>query len=91
MTEAETTTVTDFRDGSRNLHFVHVNKTRKGRTCRACHETHASRRPNHIRESVPFGNWQLPVNYEKTDDGGSCAPGCHRPETYSRTAGNASR
>ena len=31
---AETTTLTGFRDGARNLHFVHVNKDDRGRTCR---------------------------------------------------------
>ncbi len=89
-TEAETTTVTDFRNGARNLHYVHVHKARKGRTCRACHETHASRHPNHIRDSVPFGNWQLPINYKETSNGGSCAPGCHRPESYTRAEADAS-
>ena len=34
--EERTTTMTGFRDGDRNLHAVHVNKTVKGRTCRAC-------------------------------------------------------
>ena len=82
--DERTTTLTDFRDGDRNLHFVHVNKTPKGRTCRACHETHASNSPSHIRESVPFGNWPLPINYIKKENGGSCGPGCHAPVTYDR-------
>ena len=82
--DEKTTTLTDFRDGDRNLHFVHVNKTPKGRTCRACHETHASELPNHIRKSVPFGKWPLPVNFIKNENGGSCAPGCHALYTYDR-------
>lgn len=79
--------VTGFRNGDLNLHWVHVNRE-KGRTCRACHEVHASKRPFHIREAVPFGRggWELPINYTKTDTGGQCAPGCHKLRTYNRNA-----
>lgn len=77
--------VTQFRDGGRNLHALHVNQE-KGRTCRACHEVHASKRPAHVRESVPFGSstWMLEINFEKGEQGGSCAPGCHAPKKYDR-------
>ena len=34
VTEERTTTLTGFRDGDRNLHFVHVDKVKDGRTCR---------------------------------------------------------
>jgi predicted CXXCH cytochrome family protein len=80
------TGLTKFRNGEQNLHFLHVNQE-KGRTCRACHEVHASTRPAHIRDSVPFGNsgWMLDINFEQTINGGSCAPGCHTPKTYNRT------
>ncbi len=80
----ETSDLTDFRNGDTNLHFLHVNKERRGRTCRSCHATHASNKPRHIRESVPYGNWDLPVGFEKSETGGSCAPGCHLPYTYDR-------
>lgn len=86
--DERTTTLTDFRDGDRNLHFVHVNKTPKGRTCRACHDTHASISPNHIRQSVPFGKWPLPINFTKNANGGTCAPGCHAPLSYDRKKTN---
>jgi predicted CXXCH cytochrome family protein len=79
-----TATATGFRAGDRNLHFVHVNRAEKGRTCRACHEAHSSSHPKHMRESVPFGEWPLPIAYQQTEDGGSCAPGCHLPMGYSR-------
>jgi predicted CXXCH cytochrome family protein len=84
--EAETKTLTDFRDGSRNLHYVHVNKDVKGRSCRACHQVHASSQEKHIRTSVPFGtiDWELPINYEKKNDGGSCQVGCHAQKEYKR-------
>jgi predicted CXXCH cytochrome family protein len=82
--EASTTTLTNFRNGRKNLHFVHVNQKEKGRTCRACHEVHASHRPKHIREAVPFGGWQVKTNYVKFQTGGKCAPACHVPRGYAR-------
>ncbi len=80
-----TTTLTEFRDGDRNLHFLHVNRAEKGRTCRACHEVHSSQKPRHIRDKVPFGSWSLPINFEARKDGGYCAPGCHVAQEYRRT------
>lgn len=84
--DEKTTSLTDFRNGDVNMHYLHVNKKTKGRTCRACHETHASNKEKHIRDSVPFGTggWELPINYEKTETGGRCSPGCHRPYGYDR-------
>jgi predicted CXXCH cytochrome family protein len=84
VSEQETTTLTNFRDGSRNLHYVHVNKPDRGRTCRACHEVHASQQPHQIRDSVPYGprGWLLKVGYEQTPTGGSCARTCHDTKTY---------
>ena len=84
--DERTDTLTGFRNGDHNLHFVHVNRTRKGRTCRACHQTHASKWPRHVAESVPFGEWEIPLNFEKTPQGGSCLPGCHRLYGYDREA-----
>ncbi|MBI4601280.1 MAG: NapC/NirT family cytochrome c [Planctomycetes bacterium] len=79
-------TLTGFRDGDRNLHFVHVNKPVKGRTCRACHVTHASEGPRLVRKNVPFGSggWLLPIGFEPTPTGGTCATGCHKQQTYDR-------
>jgi predicted CXXCH cytochrome family protein len=83
VSEAETTTLTGFRDGSRNLHYVHVHRER-GRTCRACHEVHASKQDHHIRDGVPYGpkGWMLKVGYTKLPNGGSCAKTCHDTKTY---------
>ena len=80
----QTSDLTDFRNGDLNLHCVHVNKARRGRTCRSCHATHASDLPKHIRASVPYGMWDLPINFEKTGTGGGCKPGCHLPYDYDR-------
>ena len=80
------TGLTGFRDGDLNLHWLHVNQE-KGRTCRACHEVHASKRPFHIREAVPYGSggWLLEINFQSGDSGGSCAPACHKKRTYDRS------
>ncbi len=82
--DEETDTTTNFRNGKENLHYRHVNRKVKGRTCRACHNVHASRREKFITETVPFGEWQLPLNYQQTSTGGSCQPGCHRKYRYDR-------
>ena len=83
---AKTKTLTGFRDGKVNMHYLHVNKKPKGRTCRACHQVHASSQEKHIRVSVPFGDieWELPVIFTISEDGGSCQVGCHAPKGYRR-------
>ena len=81
---AKTKDLTDFRNGNLNLHFLHVNKERRGRSCRSCHATHASNLPRHIRKSVPYGAWELPVGFTKTETGGNCKAGCHLPKAYDR-------
>jgi predicted CXXCH cytochrome family protein len=82
--EARTTTKTGFRDGNRNLHYLHVNRE-KGRSCRTCHEVHASDLPFHLRASLPFGGWEMPIVYEQRPHGGACKAGCHQEEAYDRT------
>jgi predicted CXXCH cytochrome family protein len=84
--DPKTTRLTAFRNGDQNLHYVHVNKAEKGRTCRACHDAHATNNPRHIRDAVPFNAWSLPVGFEKTDNGGQCLPGCHKLYRYDRTS-----
>ena len=84
--EPKTTTLTEFRNGDENLHFMHVNKPDKGRTCRACHSPHASTQAKLIRASVAFGEWAIPVSFTKTETGGTCAAGCHAPKTYDRSS-----
>ncbi len=82
----ERTTATDFRDGDRNLHHVHVNRS-KGRACVICHEPHGSQHPRQMREGIAFGpgGWMLPIKFAKTERGGSCATGCHRELPYDNT------
>ncbi len=78
-----TTTLTNFRDGNYNLHHFHVNM-KKGRTCTACHDAHASSQAKHVRYEVPFGSWSYPIELTKTSVGGTCVVGCHAPKTYDR-------
>ena len=79
----DTSFATGFRDGDRNLHYLHVNRE-KGRTCKACHVIHGGENPKLITDKVSFGKWELPLKYVKTDTGGSCSPGCHKPLSYDR-------
>lgn len=85
LTFAETTLNTSFRNGNRNLHYVHVSNNRKGRTCRICHAPHASNGVKLIdTDGAKFGEWDIPINFQITPTGGSCAPGCHRAFKYDR-------
>jgi predicted CXXCH cytochrome family protein len=76
--------LTNFRNGEQNLHYLHVNKAENGRTCSACHSTHTSSQPLHLRETVPFGKWEMPVSFTQTQSGGNCKAGCHEPMAYDR-------
>jgi predicted CXXCH cytochrome family protein len=79
----DTSFATGFRNGEKNLHYVHVH-TPKGRSCKLCHELHGADNPSLIAASVPFGQWRLPLKFVKTATGGACAPGCHKPYAYDR-------
>jgi predicted CXXCH cytochrome family protein len=83
VTEETTRTVTNFRNGEMNLHRFHVHQ-KKGRTCRACHDVHASNQEGRIRDEFPFGKVSIPMEYSKTENGGRCLPGCHRERAYDR-------
>jgi predicted CXXCH cytochrome family protein len=84
--QSRTAILTNFRDGDKNLHFVHVNRDDKGRTCKTCHEVHGSDLPKHMAASVPFegSNWPMPIRYEPSATGGACTPGCHDERKYDR-------
>lgn len=86
VAEERTETDTGFRNGNQNLHYLHVRVESKGRSCKACHDVHASNQPNHVRKSVPYGSggWELPIQFTKTEEGGSCVVGCHKPKSYKR-------
>ena len=75
--------VTGFRNGETNLHFLHINGE-KGRNCNNCHDMHSSVNDHLILKNVMFGNWQMPLNYQSNETGGSCTPGCHGETIYVR-------
>ncbi|MBN1348245.1 hypothetical protein JXJ21_02450 [candidate division KSB1 bacterium] len=83
MEQAESATATQFRDGKRNLHYVHIARE-KARNCTTCHETHGSKYPHIIAQKVPFGKWTMPMKYTVTESGGSCLTGCHKELGYDR-------
>lgn len=78
---------TNFRNGLANLHFLHVNKEDKGRSCKVCHDPHAASQPRLVSDKVHgFGRWRIPIRYSRTDTGGTCIVGCHKPKSYDRMA-----
>jgi predicted CXXCH cytochrome family protein len=87
MENADTQDETNFRDGTKNLHFVHVTRE-KARNCTTCHDIHGSKYIHLIAEKVPFGKWEMPMKYEASANGGSCFTGCHKKLAYSRVQKN---
>ena len=77
-------TKTGFRDGTRNLHHLHVNRPDKGRGCVVCHPAHGSELERLVRKEVPFGSQTLAIGFTPAPDGGKCATGCHKEATYAR-------
>lgn len=75
--------LTGFRNGNRNLHYIHVNQV-KGRSCKVCHHHHTAEKPVLMNDSFQFGNRQLSIDFEKTAGGGSCKATCHREARYDR-------
>lgn len=79
----ETTYATNFRDKTRNLHYLHINGT-KGRNCNVCHDMHASDLPFILNKRIKFGEWYLTIRFEKDENGATCNSGCHSPKKYNR-------
>jgi predicted CXXCH cytochrome family protein len=79
------TTLTNFRNGKRNLHYLHVTRE-KGRTCIACHDVHAANQQRLIRSSTPFGpsGFLIRIVFVKTPTGGTCTISCHVSKGYDR-------
>ncbi len=82
-TAANGTGLTEFRNGTRNLHQVHVNGAR-GESCSMCHGTHAAANEKDVRDTATFGAWNMPIRYVRTGTGGACTPGCHVELAYDR-------
>lgn len=83
LTATKTTDATNFRDGNQNLHFLHINGD-KGRNCNFCHDSHAGTNKFLIKQKFMFGNWETPMKFKITTNGGSCSNGCHFEKNYDR-------
>lgn len=81
--KANSTTATGFRNGDKNLHFIHINGS-KGRNCNVCHNVHASQNEHLINDYISFGKWEMPMGFKVAEGGGSCFPGCHGEKKYQR-------
>ncbi|MFA5970868.1 MAG: cytochrome c3 family protein [Lentimicrobiaceae bacterium] len=80
---ANTDASTNFREGDKNLHYIHMTG-KKSRSCIMCHNMHASANMYLIEDKVQFGEWGLPINFFPNENGGSCFPGCHNEKAYTR-------
>ena len=80
-----TSELTGFRNGDRNLHFLHVNKVAKGRVCKTCHGVHGADQGKLVKSKIPgFGRWEIPIYWQEQTAGATCTVGCHKPKTYDR-------
>jgi predicted CXXCH cytochrome family protein len=75
---------TNFRNGTQNLHFVHVNGD-KGRNCTMCHGVHGAVNDRLIVDKLRFGSWEMKISFKTTENGGSCLTACHSERKYDRT------
>ena len=80
-----TSEATNFRNRDQNLHYLHVNRDDKGRTCKVCHGIHGADQPRLLRSHMhDFGKWDIPMRWVESDNGGTCYVGCHKPKSYDR-------
>ena len=76
-------TVTNFRNADQNLHYIHINGD-KGRSCKDCHDMHGSPVDHLMASKIAFGDWDMPLTFKVTENGGSCLTGCHSEKKYDR-------
>lgn len=83
ITEEFTSLFTNFRNGTKNLHYLHITK-KKGRNCNLCHDVHGSNNKRLINDQAKYGDWSFNLNFVKESNGGSCTPACHKKLSYSQ-------
>jgi predicted CXXCH cytochrome family protein len=83
ITEQNTDNATGFRNGTGNLHYLHV-QGEKGRNCSICHDIHASANKFLIKSRTTLGTWEMPMHFLFKETGGSCRTGCHIELSYDR-------
>ncbi len=82
-----TSTLTSYRNGDFNLHERHTGHLVQNRPiiCETCHDFHASENKSLIREGIRhIQRLGFSINYTKTENGGKCVVGCHKPREYNR-------
>lgn len=83
VTQKSTTTFTNFRKGSKNLHTIHVKNS--SIVCNTCHDLHGvDREIPLVKRDTTFVGTKFNLRYIKTPDGGSCNPICHAKREYKR-------
>ncbi len=74
---------TEFRNGDKNIHFLHV-KTKRI-SCKTCHDYHASKDlPHHLKSETTYGPAKFSLRFLESPTGGSCNPICHTIRYYDR-------
>jgi len=79
----ETEYGTNFRNGNQNLHAVHINGE-KGRGCSMCHDVHAAPGDRLMINTIQFASWPMKMEFRLTENGATCATGCHAIREYDR-------
>ena len=89
VSAGDSTAVTSFNEGYRNLHHLHITNGGRSRGCSTCHAVHGATGPRLIAERAAYegSQWMMPLGFELTETGGRCSPGCHEPMSYDRTGG----
>ncbi len=83
FTDVKTTTQTNFRKGTKNLHTVHVKTS--SITCGTCHDFHGIKKQLPlIKDKGVFFGTKFPLRFIKNPTGGSCNPICHAKRSYDR-------
>ncbi len=80
----ETTRLTRFRNGNKNLHFEHVKKPTNDLSCLLCHKTHASSSLGESAKLTYSEILELTLIFRKTETGGHCITECHKEKSYNR-------
>jgi predicted CXXCH cytochrome family protein len=80
----ETEYGTEFRNGNRNLHYIHSHGE-KGRNCTMCHNVHAGQYEKLIADRITYGKWEFNLSFQTTENGGTCLSACHDRKEYDRT------
>jgi len=83
LAQAVTRTGTNFRDGSKNLHYIHSEELYHI-SCINCHDVHSSKQLHLIRTSGSKYVLDVTIVYNAHNNGGSCTTSCHTPRIYLR-------